>query len=288
MLKYILFLLSEEYYKVVYQRKSEICENIRPKQVEIKVKRAAEIQKSGGEAHRLENRRFETLAITDIPDAASQLLKEGWYVVALYHEGNRKESFPSVQYGMEDIFQVEYQTYEAAYKRMAGLPWDIFETERLRVRESTVEDVEAFYRIYSEPSVTFYMEDLYEDKELEQDYMKAYIDQIYGFYGYGLWSVLLKETGRVIGRAGLSVRKGYELPELGFVIDVTHQHKGYGFEVCTAILAYAKKELAFGQVQALVDKDNLVSKKLLDKLGFIFDSRVSVECHNYELFIRTL
>lgn len=288
MLKYVLFLLSEEYYKVVCNRQSEICENMHSKQVEIKVKRATEIQKPGGVTDRLENQRFETLVITDIPNAAGHLLSEGWYVVALYHEGNRYESFSSVQYGMEDIFQVEYQTYEAAYKRMAGLPWEIFETERLRVRESTVEDVEAFYKIYSEPSVTFYMEDLYEDRELEQDYMKAYIAQIYGFYGYGLWSVLLKETGQVIGRAGLSVRKGYELPELGFVIDVAHQHKGYGFEVCTAILAYAKKELDFGQVQALVDKDNLVSKRLLDKLGFIFDSRVCVECRNYELFIKTL
>lgn len=291
MLKYVLFLLSENYYKIVYSRQNEIRENMYAKQVKIEIKRAAEICTCTQVCGLLAGRGIsmkEILVITDTPDAASSFLGEGWYVVVLYHEGNRSESFPMVQYGMEDIFQVEYKTYEAAYKRMAGLPWDILESKRLKVRESTVEDVEAFYRIYSEPSVTLYMEDLYEDKELEQDYMKAYIDQIYGFYGYGLWSVILKETGQVIGRAGLSVRRGYDLPELGFVIDVAHQHRGYGFEVCRAILDYAKGELDFEQVQALVDKDNLVSKKLLNKLGFILDSNVCVEHHDYELFIKTL
>lgn len=291
MLKCVLFLLSEGYYRVVYHRQNEICENMYEKQVRVEIKRAAEIYICASICESLEAwgiSKRETLAITDVPDTASSLLSEGWYVAALYHEENRNESFPLAQYGVEDIFQVEYKTYEAAYKRMAGLPWNILESGRLKVRESTVEDVEAFYRIYSEPSVTFYMEDLYEDRELERDYMKAYINQIYGFYGYGLWSVILKETGQIIGRAGLSVRSGYELPELGFVIDVAHQHKGYGYEVCKAILGYAKAELGFEKVQALVDKDNLVSKKLLAKLGFTFDRKVCVERRNYELFIKTL
>lgn len=284
MLKCVLFLLSEDYYEVVSRHRDEICQNLCPHQVRVKIKRAMEMPKSDKEVYD----RKETLLVTDIPAAAALFRREGWYVAALYHEGNQKESFPAVQYGMEDIFQVAYQTYEAAYKRMAGLPWDILETEHLRVREGTVEDVEAYYRIYSSPSVTLYMEDLYEDKELERDYMKTYIERIYAFYGYGLWSVVLKETGQVIGRAGLSVRQGFDLPELGFVIDVPHQRKGYGLEVCRAILGYAKEELAFEQVQALVDKDNFISKKLLEKLGFVYDGRVCVERRNYELFIKTL
>ena len=84
----------------------------------------------------------------------------------------------------------------------------------------------SFYRDFtaSLPSPDIW-KSLFPEKEAELAYMKAYISQIYGFYGYGLWSVLLKEEGRVIGRAGLSVREGYEFPELGFVIEAAYQKR---------------------------------------------------------------
>ena len=206
----------------------------------------------------------------------------------LYHEKNKDKTFPPVRYGMEDLFLLEYRSYEEVFKRLAGLPWNILETDRLKVRESTVEDVDEFYRIYSDPSITYYMEDLYQKREEEEAYMKAYIDQIYGFYGYGLWTILLKETGEVIGRAGLSVREGYELPELGFVIDTAYQKKGYAFEVCGAILTYAKEELDFDKVQAMVNEKNAASLKLLDRLGFEFQSNVVVSDYDYKLFEKKL
>ena len=140
--------------------------------------------------------------------------------------------------------------------------------QRMLVRESTPGDVEEFYRIYSSPSITYYMEDLFPDREQEMEYMKAYIEQVYGFYGFGLWTVIKKDTGQIIGRAGLNVREGYEIPELGFIIDVEHQRQGYGYEVCCNILDYTREKLEFDQVQAFVDKENQASIRLLEKLGF--------------------
>ena len=274
MLKCILLLLSEYYYGIVESRLGEICDKVNEHQVHVTLKKTDQ------------HKREETLVITDEPETAACLLKDGWYVVILYHEKNRDKTFPQVRYGVEDLFFLEYRSYEEVFKRLAGLPWDILETDRLKVRESTLEDVDEFYRIYSEPSITYYMEDLYQKREEEEAYMQAYIDQIYGFYGYGLWTILLKETGEVIGRAGLSVREGYELPELGFVIDSAHQNKGYAFEVCTAILAYAKEELAFDQVQALVNERNTASLRLLGRLGFECQSNVVVSDCDYKFFVK--
>ena len=274
MLKCILLLLSEYYYGIAESRLGEICDKVNEHQVHVTLKRTDQYK------------REETLVITDEPETAACLLKDGWYVVILYHEKNRDKTFPQVRYGVEDLFLLEYRSYEEVFKRLAGLPWDILETDRLKVRESTLEDVDEFYRIYSEPSITYYMEDLYQKREEEEAYMQAYIDQIYGFYGYGLWTILLKETGEVIGRAGLSVREGYELPELGFVIDSAHQNKGYAFEVCTAILAYAKEELAFDQVQALVNERNTASLRLLGRLGFEYQSNVGVSDCDYKFFVK--
>lgn len=184
--------------------------------------------------------------------------------------------------------ELPLRSYEEAYRRLAGLPWDILETERLKVRESTVPDVEDFYRIYAEPSITYYMEGLYQDPEEEKAYMEAYIKQAYGFYGYGLWTVMRKTDNRIIGRAGINVREGYVLPELGFVIERESQRKGYGLEVCRAILEYAKEELGFERVQALVQEENNASAALLERLGFEYERNVTEQGTEYRLMIRKL
>ena len=184
--------------------------------------------------------------------------------------------------------ELTYKAYDEVYRRLAGIPWDILETQRLKVRESTVGDVKEFYRIYREPSITYYMEDLFQDPDEENAYMEAYIRQIYGFYGFGMWTVLLKNTGEVIGRAGLSIREGYELPELGFAIDVSHQGRGYALEACRAILTYAKEELCFEQVQALVRQENEASINLLKKLEFQYERNVVERGQEYLLLIKSL
>ena len=128
--------------------------------------------------------------------------------------------------------------------------------------------MDAFYGIYAHPSVTAYMEDLFSDRDRELAYTRDYIKNIYELYGFGVWTVLLRETGEVIGRAGLSYREGFEDPELGFLIAVPWQGRGLATEVCRAILTFGKEELEFTKVIAFVMPENAVSCHLLQKLGF--------------------
>ena len=228
----------------------------------------------------------EVLFVTDSRRMFDFLQDTGCYSIAFYHEKNKQVFFDGALYAVEDIGQLPLKSYEEAYRRLAHMPWDILETEHLKLRESTVEDVEDFYRIYSEPSVTRHMEDLFSDPDEERAYMEDYIKQFYGFYGFGMWTVIYKETGKVIGRAGLSVREGYELPELGFVIEVPFQRKGLAYEVCQGILEYAQEELLFDKLQALVEPENVASIKLLEKLGFVFLRNVTENCRKYRLFIK--
>ena len=218
----------------------------------------------------------EVLYITDNSKALKNLLKKNLYAIALCHDKNRDVSFADALYAVENVEELTYKAYDEVYRRLAGIPWDILETQRLKVRE------------YREPSITYYMEDLFQDPDEENAYMEAYIRQIYGFYGFGMWTVLLKNTGQVIGRAGLSIREGYELPELGFVIDVSHQGRGYALEACRAILTYAKEELCFEQVQALVRQENEASINLLKKLEFQYERNVVERGQEYLLLIKSL
>ena len=150
------------------------------------------------------------------------------------------------------------------------------------IRESVIEDVDSFYEIYKDPSITEYMEDLYADRDEEAAYLRDYIKRVYGFYGYGMWTVLERKSGQVIGRAGISLREGSDIPELGFVIGVPWQRQGYAYEVCQAILAYGREELYFTHFQTLVMKGNEKSKKLCEKLGFIFEEDVEIDGVVYE------
>lgn len=283
MLKYILFLLSEDYEKEAGIHREMISGGLEQEGVQ------AEFFSIGNEGifHLKNIDKDYTLTVTDIASVFHKLHQEGYYVIALYHDGNKKENFSGVRYAVEDLPAVEYRSYEEAFNRLAGIPWDILETERMKVRETIPQDVDEFYRIYRDPSITYYMEDLFPDRKQEMEYIKAYAEQIYDFYGFGLWTVLHKETGQVIGRAGLNVREGYEIPELGFVIDVEHQGQGYAFEVCSAILDYAGAELEFPAVQAFVDANNRVSIHLLEKLGFSFDSEVELD-RRYSRYIKKL
>ncbi|MDE7132899.1 MAG: GNAT family N-acetyltransferase, partial [Lachnospiraceae bacterium] len=148
-------------------------------------------------------------------------------------------------------------------------------------------DVDSFYNIYAEPEITRYMEDLYEDRQEELAYVAEYREKMYGFYGYGMWTVLTKE-GTVVGRAGISWREGFDLPELGFVIGVPWQGQGYAYEVCRAILDYAKIELGFTQVQALVMEGNEKSAALCRKLGFQKGERVEEDGEQYDRYLAEL
>ena len=224
------------------------------------------------------------LYITDSESVYHTLRQQGKYVLPCRHGENRDTSFAGALYVIEQIEEIDYETVDMAYRRLAGLPWEILTTKRCIIRETIVEDVDSFYQIYAEPEITKYMEDLYADRDEEIAYIRNYQEKVYSFYGYGMWTVLTKD-GTVIGRAGISWREGFDLPELGFVIGIPWQRQGYAYEVCSAILTYAREELGFTKIQALVMQGNDKSEGLCRKLGFQYIDQTNFEGHIYNLMI---
>ena len=215
----------------------------------------------------------EYIYLADTPSDLENLLKKGEFAVPVLASADELGSFPHTDYviteaSLNDPDTLDMDYLYRIYKRLAGKPWEILRTKRTIIREMTVEDVDAFYEIYSMPGITDYMDPLFEDPEDEREYTRNYIKNIYGFYGYGLWTVLDKNTGRVIGRAGVSNIEGCDYPDLGFVIRQEYQNKGYAFEVCSAIISLCQNELKFDKIGARVRPSNEASIRLLSKLGF--------------------
>ena len=221
------------------------------------------------------------LYVTDDACTAKLLREEGEAVLIYFHEGNRDMDFSGFLFGVEDPENLDEDFAEKVYRRCKGMPWNILETKRCRIRETVPEDVEPFYEIYSDPAITEFMEDLYPEKEQEKEYIREYIEKIYTFYEFGVWTVVEKSTGYVIGRAGFSYRAGYDEPELGFIIGVHWQRKGYAKEVCRAILDYGWEKLGFDRVQVLVETENEPSLSLCDKLGFCASEEIMMDDRKY-------
>lgn len=173
---------------------------------------------------------------------------------------------PMVLQGLEEV---DYTFINRMYERAHGLPWTILTTKRCYLREFSLEDMDALISLYEQKGVTDYMEPLF-DREQELEYQKAYIREMYGYYGYGMWLVMEKGTDRLIGRAGIDhhMTDGKMEPELGYVIDPSYQHKGYATEVCTAILDWARDNLSYDTIHCMIEEANRASVALAKRLGF--------------------
>ncbi|MGN0343008.1 MAG: GNAT family N-acetyltransferase [Roseburia sp.] len=173
-----------------------------------------------------------------------------------------------VLWGLEDV-DVEFMIQQ--YQRCMGIPWEILRTERCVVRELELSDLDELFALYAKPHVTDFVEPLYEYQE-ERKYQQEYISRIYGYYGYGMWLVFHRQTGELIGRAGVEQRiVGEETElELGYLIAPEYWHQGYGSEVCRAILAWVQEHLDFRRVESMVEPGNTASIRLLERLGFSY------------------
>ena len=176
------------------------------------------------------------------------------------------------RYAVESLAELDIEYLERVCRRYNHIPWDIGETDRCLIRELSLSDLPALYELYAKPGMTYYVEPLY-DYETELEYQKAYIENMYGFYEYGMWLVFSKETGKLIGRAGL------EHDELGYMIAPELQNLGYATEVCRFIIDYARENTDFEELYCRIDERNEASVRLAKKLGFTNSGHADEDIH---------
>lgn len=224
----------------------------------------------------------DTIFICDDGVKAKNLQDEGKNVIALLTDENGGQDFSFCAYAIMNAKECELDFFEGIMKRFLGEPWEILETERCLVRETTVADVDIFYELYRDEEITRYMEPLFEDRDEEIEYTKSYIKNVYEFYGFGMWTVVEKNTGKVIGRAGVSYREGFALPELGFMIGKEFQRKGYAYEVCSAIVNYMYENYDMEEILIFIEPQNTPSIFLAKKLGAtLYEEQCMGKCDGY-------
>lgn len=149
----------------------------------------------------------------------------------------------------------------------------IVRTARLVLRRATMGDVDAFHKIFTDPTtMRFWSRPPHTTYTQSEDWVRSMVD------GAGDDFVITLQD-KVLGKAGF-----YADPELGFILQRAHTGHGYAREAVRAVLNRAFDERKLKCVRADVDPRNERSLKLLAHLGFReIESKQGTYLHGTEL-----
>lgn len=135
----------------------------------------------------------------------------------------------------------------------------LLETERLYMREMEQSDYEALCLILQDEAVMYAYEGAFTDEET-QEWLDRQLSR-YKEYGFGLWAVILKETGGMIGQCGITMQtwKDRQLLEIGYLFQKAYWHKGFATEAAKACKWYAFDNLKADEVFSIIRDSNTAS-----------------------------
>ena len=115
----------------------------------------------------------------------------------------------------------------------------MIETERLKLREYTFDDFDSLYEILSDKETMEHYPEPFDEEKI-RGWIQWNIDN-YAKYGFGLWAVVLKKTGEMIGDCGITIQNIDKelLPEIGYHIHKKYWRQGYGSEAAKAVRDWA-------------------------------------------------
>ena len=143
----------------------------------------------------------------------------------------------------------------------------ILETERLLLREMNADDFGALCRIMQDEKTMYAYEGAFGEQEV-RDWLDRQLSR-YREFGFGLWAVVLKETGEMIGQCGLTIQpwKNDEVLEIGYLFQRKFWHNGYATEAAIACKKYAFEVLKAGEVCSIIRNTNLPSQRVAERNG---------------------
>lgn len=160
----------------------------------------------------------------------------------------------------------------------------IVESKRLLLRELCSNDSAFILRQLNEPSFIENIAD--RGVRNEQQANKHLVNgplASYQKHGFGLWAIQLLGTDIVIGTCGLIKRDNLSEVDLGYALLPEYFGKGYAEEATLACIQLAKTKFHLPRLLAIVNPDNSASRKLLEKIGFQYQSMIVMNDNEPEI-----
>ncbi len=150
------------------------------------------------------------------------------------------------------------------------------ETPRLLIRTWMASDAAALEAIYGDGETMRYIGRGY-PQGLPPETTRAALAAMIARYesdGIGVWPVVLKESGELIGACGLQPLPKTDETEIAFLFNKAFRGKGYAYEAAAAVMEFGFAQARVPRIVAVVNPRNARSIALINKLGMRFEGVV--------------
>lgn len=177
------------------------------------------------------------------------------------------EPLPAVMQTLERYEDCREMLAHGLPQSLDESPLMILETGRLFLREMQEEDLPDLREILQDEVVMTAYEHAFSEQEV-RDWLENQ-QRRYRKDGFGLWAVVLKQTGKMIGQTGLTMQDagGKQVIEVGYLFKKSFWHKGYATEAATACKRYAFETLRAKEVYSIIRDNNFASQAVARRNG---------------------
>lgn len=143
----------------------------------------------------------------------------------------------------------------------------LLETERLFLREMTDADYESLYSVLADYDIMQHYPHVFDEKRVRGWITKN--QERYRVFGFGLWAVILKETGEMIGDCGITMQNinGFIRPEIGYHINKDFQRRGFATEAAKKCRNWAFENTTFRIIYSYMKIKNTASANVAKAIG---------------------
>jgi RimJ/RimL family protein N-acetyltransferase len=144
----------------------------------------------------------------------------------------------------------------------------VLETERLLLRPMTIDDVDALLPMFTDPVVMASFGGVLFDRDQMERWVRRNLAH-QEVHGYGLFTVVLRESGAVVGDCGLEHMEVLGAPEVEVGYDLRSGYWGRGLatEAAIAVRDFAFGELGLERLISLIRAGNAASVRVAEKVG---------------------
>lgn len=147
------------------------------------------------------------------------------------------------------------------------------ETPRLNLREMIpLQDESDLYQFWGDPEVCQYT-DFYFDSKSTIKQILISLSQRFNLKQGIRWGITLKSDDSIIGTIGFNTWKTARecTAEIGYDLHKDYWRKGFMFEALQKVVTYGFTQMRVHRIEAQTDPNNIVSRRLLEKVGFVFE-----------------
>ena len=164
----------------------------------------------------------------------------------------------------------------------------MIETPRLLLRPMRAEDTDALLNVFADPKVM----DSFGVAPFDRPQMDRWVQRNLDHqaeHGYGLFSIIHKADGLLIGDCGLERMEldGAPETELGYDLRSDYWNRGLATEAAAAVRDHAFGALGLPRLISLIRHGNGASRRVAEKIGMRPERRTTLE-NDYPAVVYTL